>query len=48
MNPTGETMNWGIVGDTRERRIFKIPVGHLTDDEIKGIVEKMDKSINKL
>jgi hypothetical protein len=40
--------NWNIVGDTRERRIFTIPVGKLSQDEaekhIKELIEryKMD------
>jgi len=34
--------NWNIVGDTRERRVFRIPVGdRLNDEELKEYMKKI-------
>lgn len=39
--------NWNIVGENRERRVFKIPVGKLTDEEVKEYINKIKKSFEK-
>jgi hypothetical protein len=33
--------NWNIIGDTRERRVFRIPVGDLNQDEVEKHIKEL-------
>jgi hypothetical protein len=39
--------NWNIVGENRERRVFKIPVGELNDEAVQEYVNKIAESFKK-
>jgi len=45
---SGDTkLNYNIVGDNRIKKIFKIPVGNIPDDEIEDYVKKVAEKFKK-
>ncbi|MFA5207325.1 MAG: hypothetical protein WC428_01595 [Candidatus Paceibacterota bacterium] len=38
---TGDTPNWNIVGDNRIKKVFKIEVGNIPDEEIEDYIKKV-------
>ena len=45
--PTGETPNYNIVGDNRIKKVFKIDVGNIPDEEIEDYVKKVAEKFKK-
>jgi hypothetical protein len=39
--------NYNIVGDNNYRKVFKIPVGNIPDDEIEDYIRKIEKKLKK-
>ena len=44
---SGDTPNWNIVGDNRIRKVFKIDVGNIPDDEVEDYVRKISEKFKK-
>ena len=48
LNEGGDTkLNYNIVGDNRIKKVFKIPVGNIPDDEIEDYVRKIAEKFKK-
>jgi hypothetical protein len=44
---SGDTPNWNIVGDNRIRKVFKIDVGNIPDDEVEDYIRKISEKFKK-
>jgi hypothetical protein len=44
---SGDTPNWNIVGDNRIRKVFKIDVGNIRDDEVEEYICKVSEKFKK-
>jgi len=39
--------NYNIVGDNKEKRIFKIEVGNIADEDVEAYVRKIQEQIKR-
>ena len=44
---TGDTPNWNIVGDNRIKKVFKIEIGNMPDDQIEDYIKKVAEKFKK-